>query len=353
MSHHFDTRLARENPSLNICDFYLFEGAPGTTVMAMTVNPDASLVGAGLLHPEGLYAFRFDLNNDAHEEVTFKVRFGEVEHASGAQHVHVQKMSVRRATDAAALRGEDGEILVEGETGSAVSRSGVRAFVGSAPDLFAGDAAALHAFANAFYRERRYHRDAFLNRQNFFARHNVTAIVLEVPNEIIGAGDVGAWASISLSGHAPEVQVSRWGFPLLTHLYLNDPDAQQIKEEFNGGVPADDRTRFAPPIAHFVERLTAYAGSTADPAAYAAALAARLCPAILPYRLGTSAAFTPQHFNGRPLADDAMDVMLTLASNEPLADGVEPDASRTRREFPYFDAPYVAADAPPHNSDGH
>ena len=39
MSHHFDTRLAREDPSLNLCDFYLFEGPSGKTVMAMTVNP--------------------------------------------------------------------------------------------------------------------------------------------------------------------------------------------------------------------------------------------------------------------------------------------------------------------------
>ena len=38
MSHHFDTKLAREDPSLNLCDFYLFDGPSGKTVMAMTVN---------------------------------------------------------------------------------------------------------------------------------------------------------------------------------------------------------------------------------------------------------------------------------------------------------------------------
>ena len=65
MSHHFDTRLAREDPSLNICDFYLFDGPGGKTVMAMTVNPDVGLSASDTLHPEGLYAFRFDLNGDA------------------------------------------------------------------------------------------------------------------------------------------------------------------------------------------------------------------------------------------------------------------------------------------------
>ena len=44
MSHHFDTKLAKEDPSLNVSDFYLFQGAPDTTVMAMTVNPDVVLL---------------------------------------------------------------------------------------------------------------------------------------------------------------------------------------------------------------------------------------------------------------------------------------------------------------------
>ena len=74
MSHHFDTKLAKEDPSLNLCDFYLFDGPSGKTVMAMTVNPDVGLSAPDKLHPEGLYAFRFDLNGDAREEVTFKFR---------------------------------------------------------------------------------------------------------------------------------------------------------------------------------------------------------------------------------------------------------------------------------------
>jgi len=41
MSHHFDTPTAKEDPRINVCDFYLFRGRLGTTVMALTVNPDA------------------------------------------------------------------------------------------------------------------------------------------------------------------------------------------------------------------------------------------------------------------------------------------------------------------------
>ena len=41
--------------------------------MAMTVNPDAGTKAPDTFHEEGLYAFRFDVNDDAHEEVTFKI----------------------------------------------------------------------------------------------------------------------------------------------------------------------------------------------------------------------------------------------------------------------------------------
>lgn len=339
MSHHFDTKLAKEDPSLNLCDFYLFDGEPGMTVMAMTVNPDVGLSALDTLHPEGLYAFRFDLNDDAREEVTFKFRFSEPRHGSD-EHTHIQKLQIRKATGNEALRGDAGELLLEGETGKIEMNSGVRAYVGIAPELFAGDAGALHAFLTSFYQDHRYNCDAFLHRQNFFSQRNVTAIVLEVPNHLIGQGRVNAWATISLCGHAPEIQVSRWGLPLITHIFLNDPNSQDLKEQFNTSVPSEDVDRFSKAIADFGEKMTTYAGSATNPSEYGKQLANRLCPTVLPYELGTPAAFTKSKFNGRPLGDDAMDVMLTLASNRQLTDGVAPDQSRIRKEFPYFGEPY-------------
>ena len=76
MSHHYDTPTAREDPRICVNDFYLFDGAAGTTVMAVTVNAGAGLSAPDKFRDEGLYAFRFDLNGDAREELTFKFRFG-------------------------------------------------------------------------------------------------------------------------------------------------------------------------------------------------------------------------------------------------------------------------------------
>ena len=117
MSHHFDTPTARQDPRINICDFYLFRGRPGTTVMAMTVNPDAGLSAPDTFHEEGLYAFRFDLNNDACEELTFKFQFGSVSDSASNGHPHEQKFEVRRAAGAAARIGTEGQVIASGRDG--------------------------------------------------------------------------------------------------------------------------------------------------------------------------------------------------------------------------------------------
>ena len=150
-------------------------------------------------------------------------------------------------------------VLVEGETGGVATDSDFRAYVGIAPDLFAANAG-FGTFMTAFYKDQRFDRDAFLHQQNPFARRNVTAIVLEVPSEAIGKGKINAWATISLFGHAPEVQVSRWGLPMVTHLFLNDPSDQEVKEQFNASISSEDLERFAKSIADFAEKMTTYAG---------------------------------------------------------------------------------------------
>jgi hypothetical protein len=70
MSHHFDTPTAREGPRINLCDFYFFRETPGKVAMALTVNPEAGAGGPDTFREEGLYAFRFDLNDDSREEAT-------------------------------------------------------------------------------------------------------------------------------------------------------------------------------------------------------------------------------------------------------------------------------------------
>jgi Domain of unknown function (DUF4331) len=341
MSHHFDTPTAREDPRINVCDFYLFRARPRFTVMAMTVNPNAGQSSPDTFREEGLYAFRFDLDGDAREELSFFVHFGAVFHAGDKDHAHAQSFEVQRASGPSAA---SGELIAAGDTDRVVDAgAGVKAFAGLAPDLFAGDAKALGEFRTAFFDKGEFSPEAFQNRENFFAGRNVTAIVIEVPTSMIGKGLVHGWATASLHGHAPEIQVSRWGLPLITNIFMPDP---AMREDFNRAAPFEDISRFSAQMADVAARLTRLAGSATDPDGYGRVLGQRLCPVTLPYELDTAANFGVAGFNGRGLADDVMDVMLTLSTNTPLSDGVAPDRSRMRDEFPYFGEPFANAAKP-------
>ena len=111
-------------------------------------------------------------------------------------------------------------------------------------------------FMTAFYKNERFDGNAFLHQQNPFARRNVTAIVLEVPSELIGKGKLNAWATISLLA-----MCRRYKFRVGACLWLRisswiDPSHQEVKEQFNASVPSEDLERFAKSIADFSEKMT-------------------------------------------------------------------------------------------------
>ena len=137
------------------------------------------------------------------------------------------------------------------------------------------------------------------------------------------------------------MQVSRWGLPLITNIFMPE---QGMREDYNRAIPCGDVPRFSNEIAKVVEKATRLAGSVANPAAYAKQFVARVCLTTLPYVLDSEAAFSFAGFNGRGLSDDVMDVILTLLTNTALGDGVAPDKSRIRSDFPYFGEPYKHSD---------
>lgn len=337
MSHHFDTPTGREDPRLNLCDFYLFAGDPGkTTVMAMTVNPAATAETSAPFRDEALYVFRFDTDSDAHEEVSFKLEFAEVVHSAAPAGGHAQTFELRLATGADAAQGGSGELIASGTTGVTVAgESGVRVFAGVVNDVF-GANAGLNDFRDASAAGV-YKPEAFANHVNVFRDRTVAGIVVEAPNELISSTTrVQAWATVSLCGHAPEQQVARWGLPMFTHLHLND---DELSEAFNSTAPSGDNSRF---VARTIDTVTKYvtlAGTSADPAAYARRVADLFGSMTLPYELGTPASFDYTGMNGRGLMDNVLDNVLSVLTNSPLGAGVAPDPARITAEFPYFSCP--------------
>lgn len=162
------------------------------------------------------------------------------------------------------------------------------------------------------------------------------AIILEVPNAMIAQGKVSGRATISLYGHASEVQICRAGHQLMTHFFLSNPTAHGLSERYHSVTPSQDIALFAEAIAAVTERLSMRSGATDDPEKYGKEVAASLCPCTLAYEIGTPPSFRQPGANGRALDDDAYDVMWTFVANRPISDGVSPDTGRILQDFPYY-----------------
>jgi uncharacterized protein DUF4331 len=345
MSHHFDTYLATGDPRLNVADAYLFDAAPDRTVMVMTCCADAALSAPATFHPGALYEFRFDTTGNGCDDTGFQVRFTDpIERADQGLR---QEFTVHYVTgadlDVDPAQYVAGKPVFSAELNTPTRVGAVEGFAGLVGDMWAADPLAVSTMLNDFYVDRRFEETAYTNRRNAFARRNAMAIVLEVPNALLGEGQVAMWSSISLYGHAAKAQVSRFGIPLFTHLFLS-AWRQPLIERYNRVGPGRDIELFTEPVRRFVAELSALAGLGRISELYAGGVAAHLIPTVLPYMLGSSAMFTTETINGRPLGADAFDVMVSLAAGRKVGDGVAPDFSRLLDVFPYCGPPYTAAE---------
>lgn len=340
MSHHLDTPTAREDGRVDLCDLYVFDGAdPDTTVLIMTVNPDAGKSSPTTFHPEVLYEFKIDTNQDALEELSYRFRFGEPD-AGGEQ-----SLTVLRAVGEDAPSGTGGEQLAWGRTNEQIllTRQG-RVWAGLRSDAFYADGVAALVFQQAALTQHVYLPNVFEQGFNVFEGRNVTSIVLELPTRALGQGVIGVWATTSLHGHGKSVQIERIGLPLIQPFFHID---DEHSEAHNRRQPREDRDSGCSRVAEIVTLYTRLAGTTERPEAYGQAVAELLIPDILHYRLGTPASFSFATRNGRRLTDDVTDVMLSLLVNSPLSDHVSYHW-RIQPHFPYMAVPYVVtADEPP------
>jgi hypothetical protein len=340
VSHHLDVPAAREDGRVDLCDLYVFEGAdPATTVLAMTVNPDAGVTSPTTFHPDVVYEFKLDTNGDALEEVSYRIRFG----APDAN--REQPLTVLRATGERARSGADGDPLAQGQANKEVRlATGGRVWAGLRADAFFADGAAAFVFEQAALTQNAYLPSVFEQGFNVFGGRNVTGIVLEVPTSALGQGVIGVWATTSMHGHGLTAQIERVGLPLIQP-FFNIEDERN--EAHNKRQPREDRDAEHARIAEIVTLFSRLAGATERPDAYGRAVADLLTPDILHYHLGTTASFSFAAHNGRRLTDDATDVVLSLLTNRPLSDHVDYDG-RIQPHFPYMATPHpISTDEPP------
>jgi hypothetical protein len=342
VSHHLDSPASRQDPRLNLTDMYLFDGETGT-VLVMVVN--TSLAGTARIpgfHPEGRYEFHVHLDNEEYETLAYRFVFG------GNDGDAVQGVALYQLTGADARDdGARGTLIAGGRTGEVINGpggSGVRVWAGAAADPFYLDLRQLADIIEGLQNNKPIEFGEWTASQasSSLTGLHACAIVLEVPGtdaQLRPGRDIGLWGAAKLATDAGGWrQVNRAAIPMMWPLFfaIGDADDSSDYARDTASHPADDRANDQARICGMIAASAQITG-TANPQAYGGAVTQRLLPDLLPYKVGTPAAFSFAGFNGRTLADNAPEVMYGLVTNTGFPTGLRAaDAAETRQdEFPY------------------
>jgi len=339
MSHHLDSPIARQDIRLDITDLYVFRGETGTVFAINVCHSIFGPIPVPGYHPEGMYEFKIDLNGDAVEDLTYRLKFHERD-TQGRQTYTLQRLRGADAVNPDAA----GTVVAQGITGETVSTpTGLRVWTGKAGDPFWIEPDVLHAVGHAFQDGTTINLSGWdpSRAKNLFAGHTVYAIVLEVPDQelLAEAGDarrIGVWALSTLATDAGGWRsINRVALPMIHPLFTQYNE--DLGNRLNAGRPADDFATYGEAVAKAIAGVVAANGTAEDPRAYGEKVAHRFFPNILPYEVGTPAAFGFVEWNGRSLTDNAPNVMFSIAANTPVSLGIgkESVSSKPSKIFPY------------------
>jgi hypothetical protein len=336
---HLDAPTVKKDGRIDINDVYVFEGRNAArTVLVMTVNPAAGLLSPTTFRPGALYEFKIDTGSNAVENIALRVKFGDVR-GDGSQ-----RIKVLRAHGDQAGHGAGGKVIGRGSTDEVIPlKGGGRAWAGLADDPFFFDLARFQTFKATLLAGGGLADLGGLvdcNRTNpgptnFFKGLNGSAIVIQLPDKKLAKnGDtIKVWAETSIRENGDRTQVERMGLPTINTVF-NHTDA--TKDAYNRAEPRNDVADYSDDVSGVVELITSLAGTAPDPAAYGDAIAGVLLPDVITYDTAQPANFAM--LNGRALADDVIDVALSVVANTPLSDCVGND-STFLNHFPYVGEP--------------
>jgi hypothetical protein len=336
MSHHLDTPLAAQNGQLYIDDLYVFPGE-GSTVFVLDVNSNITGVYAQPgFHPEARYEFKVHFGGADFEALTYRVAFGEAG-ADGSQSLRLYALAGADAREDSAA----GELVLEGRTGEDASGGGVRLWAGRIVDSFYIDLSLLARVNGAVAGGTAPDLSGWRpeGAQNSFAGTFVESIVLEVSHShplLRPGARTGVWAATKLATDAGGWrQINRAGHPMMWPIFW--PDDIDFSNPANIRHPSEDVAAAAKCIGERVAAVVAASGTSDDPEGYGQTVARRLFPDVLSYVVGSPAVYGFAGFNGRALADNAPEAMLSLVTNMAVPCGLKPAVAKDQRatSFPY------------------
>ena len=336
MSHHLDTPLASQTGQLYLDDLYVFPGE-GSTVLVMDVNSNVNgLFSEPGFHPEARYEFKVHFDGADFEALTYRVSFGEAD-SGGRQALQLHVLTGDQAREDSA----SGELVLEGWTGEAATGGGTRIWAGRIGDSFYIDLSLLAIVNGAIANGTAPDLSAWRpdNAKNSFANTHVDSIVLEVPHQhpqLRPGARIGVWCATKLATDAGGWrQINRFGHPMMWPIFW--PNDTDFSDPANTRHPSEDFNAMGKYIGDQVGAVVSASGSSEDPKGYGQTVARRLFPDVMPYTVGTPATYSFAAFNGRTLADNAPEAMLSLVTNTAVPSGLKPSIAEHLRDgnFPY------------------
>jgi hypothetical protein len=336
MSHHLDTPLAAQNGQLFIDDLYVFPG-DRSTVFIMDVNSNITGVYQRPgFHPEARYEFKVHVAGADFESLTYRVAFGEAD-ANGRQPARLYALTGKAARDDSAAS----ELVLEGRTGEAASANGAKLWAGRVADSFYIDLSLLGIVNSAVKNGTAVDLSAWHpeHAKNSFAGTTVESIVLEVSHQhpqLKAGTHIGLWCDTKLATDAGGWrQINRGGHPMMWPIFW--PHDIYFKNPADTRHPSQDFGAVGESIAGKISAVVAASGTAGDPHGYGQTVARELFPDVLHYVVGTPAIYGFASRNGRPMADNAPEAMLSLVAGTAVPSGLKPSVAEKQRnsKFPY------------------
>ncbi|HEX7734778.1 MAG TPA: DUF4331 family protein [Ktedonobacteraceae bacterium] len=318
MSHHLsgpNLRLPEGDARLDLTDVFAFQAStPGRTVLAMNVNPFAP-AQAEAFHPGAVYQLNIDTNHDAAADITFSFVFSQPWEEEQSATIYYATGEEARNHGAGGQKILNQAQVCFDSTVRTVQTDDLRFFAGLRSDPFFAD---LDGIVNHFK----------WTGVDSMADANVFGLVLEVPDELLGANPViGVWARVSLYRAGQLISVDRGAHPSLT-AYFNPEEA---RDEYNAREPADDIANYLEPWARVLQRLGGYTYEEAT----------QTLTLVLPDILRFDRSQPAKYPNGRTLRDDVTSARLVMISGGRITSDHIPPHRDLLHEFPYLGAPHV------------
>lgn len=298
------------DPRTDITDLFAFQkpGDPSKTILILNTYPEAPVHAAGF-DPQASYELKIDHNADFEAEVAFHVRFSTLEKDRQTATVYLA------AGDAARGAGPLGEIILQQAPVSFTSQAQIipagqyRFFAGLRSDPFFADP------------------DGFINNLQWTGRDywwgkNVFAIVLEVPNRLLGPQPtIGIWGRTMLPVHGKFTPVNQMGLPG-TNVLRQGADTNTIP-------PVHQRELFT---VQYTDMFRKYGYTQAQ----ANELTLQWLPDILGYDYTDPAGYP----NGRQLTDDVVDHVVEIITRGKMKDDLITPHRDYLADFPYLGLPH-------------